>query len=122
MQGMRDLLRDSLGRSLRELTELDRLAAAWPVACGSALAARGEIEALDAGRILYVRIAGAEWMQPFRSMRTALQNDLSRIAAVPLSGIHFDVKSYIPASPSVPEARASRNGGVLRKTAPPRRR
>ena len=39
MQRMREMLRDSLARSLRELPELDRLAAAWPVACGPALAA-----------------------------------------------------------------------------------
>ena len=43
MQGMRDLLRGSLGRSLRELPEEDRLMAAWPVACGSALAGHAEV-------------------------------------------------------------------------------
>ena len=93
MQGMRDLLRDSLGRSLRDLGEEDRLAAAWPVACGSALAERGEVERLDEERVLHVLVAGTEWMQPFLSMRTALQNDVARIAGVPLSGIHFEVKA-----------------------------
>ena len=39
MQRMRELLRGSLARSLRELSEQDRLAAAWPVACGPSLAA-----------------------------------------------------------------------------------
>ena len=98
MQGMRDLLRNCLGRSLRELGEEDRLSAAWPVACGSALAGRGEIDRLDEERVLHIRVTGAEWMQPFLSMRTALQNDVSRIAGVPLSGIHFEVKTNIPLS------------------------
>ncbi|HEY4357969.1 MAG TPA: DUF721 domain-containing protein [Acidobacteriaceae bacterium] len=122
MQGMRDLLRDSLGCSLRELNEVDRLAAAWPVACGSALAAHGEIEALDGERVLRVRITGAEWMQPFRSMRTALQNDLSRIAAVPLSGIHFDVKSYVPPPRPDSSTGVPREAPPSRKPAPSRRR
>ena len=37
MEGMRGLLRGSLGRSLEAMQEVDRLAAAWPVACGSAM-------------------------------------------------------------------------------------
>jgi hypothetical protein len=45
MERMRDVLRGSLGRSLRALPEEDRLAAAWPVACGSALAGHGEPQA-----------------------------------------------------------------------------
>ena len=38
MQRMRDVLRGSLGRSLRLAAPEDRLAAAWPVACGAELA------------------------------------------------------------------------------------
>ena len=96
MQNMRDLLRGSLSRSLRELSELDRLAAAWPVACGSALAGRAEVAELDAGRVLHLTVASPEWMQPFLQMRTALQNDLARIASVRLTGIHFEVKRSVP--------------------------
>jgi len=92
MQNMRDLLRSSLGRSLRDLPELDRLTAAWPVACGSALASRAEITALSPDRVLHITINSPEWLQPFTHTRTALQNDLARIAAVPLTGIHFEVK------------------------------
>ena len=83
MQGMRDLIRGSLSRSLRDLTPADRLAAAWPVACGSALASRGEIT-----------VDSAEWMQPFLSMRAALANDLARISGVKVSEIHFRAKPY----------------------------
>jgi hypothetical protein len=92
MQNMRDFFRSNLGRGLRDLDELDRLSAAWPVACGSALAARAEVSELDAERVLHLTVASPEWMQPFLQMRTALQNDLARIAAVRLTGIHFEVK------------------------------
>lgn len=90
MQGMRDLLRGSLGRSLRELPDEDRLAAAWHVACGSTLAGHAEVRYLDAEGILHVRVEGAEWMKQFLQVRSALSNDLGRIAGVRLSGIHFE--------------------------------
>jgi hypothetical protein len=89
MQRMRDILRDSLGRSLRELTDEDRLAAAWPVACGHALAEHGELLQLDGDRILHVRVDGSAWMQQFLHMRSALSNDLGRIAGVRLQAIQF---------------------------------
>ena len=92
MQNIRDFLRSNLGRSLRGLTELDRLAVAWPVACGSALAAHAELTEIDPDRVLHLTVSSSEWMQPFLQMRTALQNDLARIASVPLTGIHFEVK------------------------------
>jgi hypothetical protein len=89
MQGMRDMLRGTLGRSLRELPPLDRLAAAWPVACGSALAGRGEVASYEKG-VVRIVVSSAEWMQPLTQMRLVLQSDLARIAGVPVSAIHFD--------------------------------
>ncbi len=89
MQRMRDVLRGSLARSLRELPDEDRLAAAWPVACGPALAVHGTIGHLDAEGTLHVRVDGAAWMKQFLQMRSALSNDLGRIAGVRLNGIHF---------------------------------
>ena len=80
MQSMRDVLRGSLGRSLRELPEEDRLAAAWPVACGSALAGHARVLHLDAENVLHVRVTGSAWMQPFLQMRSTLTSDLARIA------------------------------------------
>ncbi len=90
MQGMREVLRGSLGRSLRELPDEDRLMAAWLVACGSALAGHAKVLYLDAENVLQVRVDGAQWMQQFLSMRSALANDLGRIAGVRLAGIHFE--------------------------------
>ena len=90
MQGMRDVLRGSLARSLREMSEEDRLAIAWPIACGPVLASHGEIQRLDAERVVHVRVDGATWMGQFLQMRPVLANDLARIAGVKLAGIHFE--------------------------------
>jgi hypothetical protein len=86
---MRDVLRDSLSRSLRELPDEDRLAAAWPVACGHALAEHGELLQLDDDRTLHVRVDSTAWMQQFLHIRSALSNDLGRIAGVRLQAIQF---------------------------------
>ena len=89
MQGMRDLLRGSLARSLRTLSEEDRLAAALPVVCGSALSSHCEVDGLDAERTLHIRVRGREWIGPLLAMRDVLQHDLARISGVPLAGLHF---------------------------------
>jgi hypothetical protein len=102
---MRDLLRDSLGRSLRDLSDDDRLAAAWPVVCGSALADHGEVLHLDDDRVLHVRVTGSDWMQQFLHMRSALSNDLGRIAGVRLSGIHFEQQGRTQPRPFIPPAK-----------------
>lgn len=88
MQNMRDMLRGTLGRSLRPLPALDRLAAAWPVACGAALAGHGEIAGYEDG-VVRIVVSSEEWMQPLAQMRLILTSDLARIAGVPVSAIHF---------------------------------
>jgi Dna[CI] antecedent, DciA len=90
MQRMRDLLRSSLSRSLDTLSPQDRLAAAWPVACGSALAARGHVLSLSDEGVLHVGITDPAWLAQFIDMRSTLQQDLGRIAGVRLGGIHFE--------------------------------
>jgi len=115
MQGMRDVLRSSLGRSLRELSAADRLQAAWQVACGSALAGHGELLELDAEGGLHIAVESSEWLTTFRSMRSALRNDLTRIAGVPVREIHFENRSAAPAvrrkliRPAGPEASEGTN-------------
>ena len=91
MQGMREMLRGSLGRSLKAMPELDRLAAAWPVACGRAMAERGEIVGLIDG-VIQIEVADQVWLRQMLSMRSVLEHDLARIAGVKVSGIHFEVK------------------------------
>jgi hypothetical protein len=92
MQRMRDVLRGSLARSLRELSPEDRLAAAWPVACGPALANRGEVLRLDEEGVLHVCVTGPGWLRQFFDVRSQLAADLARISGVALSGIHFEEK------------------------------
>ncbi len=91
MEGMRDLLKRQLGRSLRTMPELDRLAAAWPVACGRAMAERGEIVDFVDG-VIQVAVTDRGWLQQMSSMRSVLEHELARIAGVKVSGIHFEVK------------------------------
>jgi len=87
---MRDVLRGSLGRSLRSLSDGDRLAAAWVVACGPALAERAEVLGLDEDRVLHVRVLQPGWREQFAQMRTMLTDELRKIAGVRLQTIHFE--------------------------------
>ena len=94
---MRDLLRNSLARSLRTLPEEDRLAAALLVVCGTALASHCEIERLDEERTLHLRVRGREWLGPLAAMRGQLQGDLARTAGVALEGLQFELERSAPA-------------------------
>lgn len=89
MQGMRAMLRQSLGRSLRTLPEEDRLAAALPVVCGSALAAHCAVAELDAQRILHLRVSGESWLGPLLAMRDVLKRDLAQTSGVVLHGLEL---------------------------------
>lgn len=88
MQSMRDMLKQTLGRSLEGLGEIDRLQAAWPVACGRAVAARGLLTGYGSGTV-EVEVIDSAWFDQFLSMRAGLERELARIAAVPVTAIHF---------------------------------
>ena len=91
METMRDLLRKNLRRSLGALPEVDRLAAAWPVACGRALAEKGEIVSY-AGGVVRVEVWNSVWVEQMRSMGAVLERELQRISGVRVDGIHFEVR------------------------------
>ena len=91
MEGMRDLLKGSLRRSLGAMQDVDRLAAAWPVACGKALAERGVVVEY-AGGVVHVEVADGAWLRQMRSMQIQLAGEIARIAGVKVVGIHFEVK------------------------------
>ena len=95
MERMRDLLRRNLGRSLSGLSVADRLAAAWPVACGAAMAQRGEIVGFTEG-IVEVQVQDSVWLDQMRSMGAILERELARIADVKVAGIHFEVRGSRP--------------------------
>ena len=88
MDNMRTLLRRNLGRSLEAHPPLDRLRAAWPVACGKGMAAQATPVALEAG-VLTVEVHSDAWLAEFQTRGPVLQHELARIARVPLTGIHF---------------------------------
>ncbi len=91
MERIRDLLKRSLGQSLNSLSDQDRLAAAWPVACGKTMAARGTVVGYDDG-VLRVRVENRAWLQQLASMRGQLAGEIARIAGVTVSAIHFEMK------------------------------
>lgn len=91
MEGMRDLLKGALGRSLAGLSEEDRLAAAWPVACGKMMAERGTVVGYAEG-VVRVEVTDAAWLRQLMSMRGQLAREMARIAAVKVTEIHFESK------------------------------
>ncbi len=91
MEAMRDVLRGNLARSLRGIGEEDRLAAAWSVACGRAMAERGTVVGYDAG-VLRVQVADTIWMHQMVSLRTVLAREMAEIAGLPVATIHFELK------------------------------
>jgi predicted nucleic acid-binding Zn ribbon protein len=93
LEGMRDMLRGSLGKSLQGLHEEDRLAAAWPVACGKAMAGRGRVVGFENG-VVRIDVDDGAWLRQLISMRRQLAGELSRISGVTLSEIHFEKRNF----------------------------
>jgi predicted nucleic acid-binding Zn ribbon protein len=91
LEGMRDLLKASLRRSLGALSDEDRLAAAWPVVCGRAMAERGAVIGYGDG-VVRVQVEDGAWLRQLVSMRVQLAGEMARIAGVRVSEIHFEEK------------------------------
>jgi predicted nucleic acid-binding Zn ribbon protein len=91
MEAMRELLRGSLRSSLGGMREEDRLAAAWTVACGPAMAEHGAVVGYEAG-VVRVEVAGAVWMRQMISLGGVLEREMARISGVPVAAIHFELK------------------------------
>ncbi len=88
MQRMRDVLKGSLGASLRALEVQDRIAAAWPFFCGQRMAERTRLVGFSGG-VLEVEVTDAAWQQQMRSMAPRLVHELRSIAQVELTDILF---------------------------------
>lgn len=93
MDSMRDVLKRNLARSLDTLSPDDRLAAAWPVACGKAMADRGHIAGFENG-VVRIVVESSVWLEQMRSMQGVLHAELAKIAGVKIEQIHFEVKSF----------------------------
>lgn len=88
---MRTLLRGTLGRSLQAMRPEDKLAAAWPVACGKAMAERGTVVGYADGEV-WIEVQEGAWLRQMMSMQGQLAGQMGRIAGVKVSRIHFKVK------------------------------
>jgi predicted nucleic acid-binding Zn ribbon protein len=89
---MRDVMRGSLGRSLESMPPEDRVAAAWPVACGQKIAERTRIVGLE-GTVLTIEVTDVAWQKQMRSMSEKLKHDLRSIAGVDVTDILFKLPS-----------------------------
>ena len=91
MESMRDVLRGTLSKTLRGIREEDRLAAAWTVACGCAMADRGRVIGYEAG-IVRIEVADPIWLRQMVALRGVLQREMARIAGLPVVGIRFELQ------------------------------
>jgi hypothetical protein len=91
MEAMRDVLRGTLARSLRGIGDEDRLAAAWTVACGCAMAERGRVVGYDAG-VVRIEVTDQVWLRQMTSLRGVLEREMARIAGLKVSGIRFELQ------------------------------
>jgi hypothetical protein len=86
-------MKKSLGRSLNSLSDEDKLAAAWPVACGKTMAERATVISYEGG-VLQMQVENRAWLQQLMSMREQLAGEMARITGVGVSEIHFEMKRY----------------------------
>jgi len=91
MEGMRQVMRGSLSRTLEGLGEHDRLAAAWTVACGPAMAGRGEIAGFSDG-VVRVEVSDPVWLRQMSALRSTLERELARISGVKVRSIELELK------------------------------
>lgn len=100
MEGMRGILKDSLRKTLHQLNEEDRVAAAWPVACGRALAERTSVVSFH-DAVMRVDVADSAWLQQLITMRSHLKTEITRIAGVQVAEINFEVRRSFSRSAEV---------------------
>lgn len=91
MEAMRELLRGSLARSLAGTSEEDRLAAAWTVACGRAMAERGVVSGYADG-VLRIEVGDPVWLRQMQALRPTLEREVARISGVKVQSIDFAMK------------------------------
>ena len=91
MEAMRELLRGTLARSLAGTSEEDRLAAAWTVACGRAMAERGVVSGYADG-VMRIEVADPVWLRQMQALRPTLEREIARISGVKVQSIDFCLK------------------------------
>lgn len=92
MEPIRDLLKRELADALEALSPADRLAAAWPVSAGHAIAMHSRITGFE-NQICTIEVDAPEWIGQLEAMQTSLTAQLAAIAKVPVRALHFKKKS-----------------------------
>lgn len=88
MEAMRDVLRASLSRSLSAVPEDDRLAAAWTVACGRAMAEHSVITGYKAG-VVQIEVSDNIWLSQMLALRGPLERELAKVSGLRVVAIEF---------------------------------
>ena len=88
LEVIRDLFKESLKQTLGSLSDEDRIAAAWTVAGGKAMAERGTVVGYADG-VVRVLVEDDAWLRQMASVRGQLAGEMARIAGVRVSEIHF---------------------------------
>lgn len=91
MQRFRDVVRFGSHSGLSALSAHDRLGMAWVVVCGKALAERGSVVGYEQGAV-QIEVRETAWLEQIRSMSEHLTRELSRVAGMKVTGLHFIVK------------------------------
>jgi hypothetical protein len=91
MERMRDVVRTGLRGGLKSLSPLDRISMAWVAACGPVLACRGTVVEYNQ-EVVSVEVAERTWLDEMRNMSSHLEAELSRIAGIKVTKLHFMVK------------------------------
>jgi len=91
MEAIRSLLREKLRVSLRGMRDEDRMAAAWTVACGRAMAERGSVVSYQKG-VVRVEVTDAVWIAQMKALDETLRREMAQIAGLPVAAIHFELK------------------------------
>ena len=91
LEKIRDVLKGSLGRSLQALQDEDKLAMAWPLVCGRAMAEHGTVVGFADG-VLRVQVADGPWRRQLISMQGQLAAEMGRVAGVKVTEIHWEIK------------------------------
>ena len=91
MEGIRDLLRSTLRKSLSAAPVEDRLAAAWPLVCGKAMAIHGTVQGYE-DEMVQIEVSDDLWLRQLKSIEARLAAGLAQVANVKVRGIHFKVR------------------------------
>jgi len=84
-------MRGSVARTLAGAREEDRLAAAWTVACGRAMAERGVIVGYEDG-IVRIEVTDNVWLRQMEALRGTLVREMARISGVKVEAIEFKLR------------------------------